>query len=180
MSVKRYDVMSYSLDADGNTGPFVKYEDYAALEARCAALAAENAGLLAAAKYFSYSETSGFEKHSTAELAMKSAADDLFGEREEALSEGWSEETGTICWGVIVQKAEEGQFEEPSEANGWIGWSEYSLSPSIETPATSAFLAEVRASGVEQLAIHMELNGYSNEAAGAREYAANLRKGVQS
>lgn len=45
MSVKRYDVMSYSLDADGNTGPFVKYEDYAALEARCAALAAENAGL---------------------------------------------------------------------------------------------------------------------------------------
>ena len=41
MSVKRYDVMSYSLDVDGNTGPFVKYEDYAALEARCAALAAE-------------------------------------------------------------------------------------------------------------------------------------------
>ncbi|MES3337948.1 hypothetical protein QDQ10_16225 [Enterobacter kobei] len=41
MSVKRYDVMSYSLDADGNSGPFVKYDDYAALEARCAALAAE-------------------------------------------------------------------------------------------------------------------------------------------
>ena len=41
MSVKRYDVMSYSLDVDGNSGPFVKYEDYAALEARCAALAAE-------------------------------------------------------------------------------------------------------------------------------------------
>ncbi|MCK6926182.1 hypothetical protein L8Q48_02855 [Enterobacter roggenkampii] len=49
-----------------------------------------------------------------------------------------------------------------------------------ETPATDAFLAEVRAQGVEQLALHMELNGYSNEAAGAREYAANLRKGVQS
>ncbi|HGG8856071.1 TPA: hypothetical protein ACJJWP_001697 [Enterobacter roggenkampii] len=50
----------------------------------------------------------------------------------------------------------------------------------VETPATDAFLAEVRAQGVEQLALHMELNGYSNEAAGAREYAANLRKGVQS
>ena len=49
-----------------------------------------------------------------------------------------------------------------------------------KTPATDAFLAEVQAQGVEQLALHMELNGYSNEAAGAREYAANLRKGVQS
>ena len=48
MSVKRYDVMSYSLDVDGNSGPFVKYDDYAALEARCAALAAENEGLKAA------------------------------------------------------------------------------------------------------------------------------------
>ena len=41
MSVKRYDVMSYSLDVDGNSGPFVKHEDYSALEARCAELAAE-------------------------------------------------------------------------------------------------------------------------------------------
>lgn len=49
-----------------------------------------------------------------------------------------------------------------------------------ETPSTDAFLAEVRAQGVEQLALHMDLNGYSNEAAGAREYAANLRKGAQS
>lgn len=39
MSVKRYNVMSYSLDVDGNSGPFVKYEDYAALEAKHAALA---------------------------------------------------------------------------------------------------------------------------------------------
>lgn len=56
--------------------------------------------------------------------------------------------------------------------------SEYIEAP--ETPATDAFLAEVRAQGVEQLALHMDLNGYSNEAAGAREYAANLRKGAQS
>lgn len=52
MSVKRYDVMSYSLDADGNSGPFVKYDDYAALEARCAALAAENANARNAVQTF--------------------------------------------------------------------------------------------------------------------------------
>ncbi|HEM8686452.1 TPA: hypothetical protein U2Q49_000812 [Citrobacter koseri] len=60
MSVKRYDVMSYSLDVDGNLGPFVKYEDYAALEARCAALAAENAGLKAiSVKLYNYGYLNG-------------------------------------------------------------------------------------------------------------------------
>ncbi|ELJ1666623.1 hypothetical protein RSX20_002582 [Salmonella enterica] len=44
--------------------------------------------------------------------------------------------------------------------------------------AADAILAEVRAQGVEQLAIHMESNGYINEAAGAREFAAQLRKGA--
>lgn len=65
----------------------------------------------------------------------------------------------------------DGAFEGPNMHQLW--WQ-------CETPNHNAFLAEVRASGVEQLAIHMEVNGYSNEAAGAREYAANLRKGVQS
>lgn len=42
MSVKRYSVGIDGVDPNGN---LVKYTDYAALEARCAALAAENAGL---------------------------------------------------------------------------------------------------------------------------------------
>ena len=45
MSVKRYSVGVDGVDPNGN---LVKYTDYAALEARCAALAAENAGLKAA------------------------------------------------------------------------------------------------------------------------------------
>ncbi|MCM6993507.1 hypothetical protein [Enterobacter roggenkampii] len=45
MSVKRYSVGIDGVDPNGN---LVKYTDYAALEARCAALAAENAGLKAA------------------------------------------------------------------------------------------------------------------------------------
>ncbi|ELY7499827.1 hypothetical protein SOJ77_004245, partial [Cronobacter sakazakii] len=97
-------------------------------------LAAENAALKAGVKYFSYSEMAGFEEHSTADLAQKSADADLAGERDEASSEGWSEETDTICWGVILQKAVENKFEKPSEENGWIGWSDYALLPNIETP----------------------------------------------
>jgi hypothetical protein len=46
-----------------------------------------------------------------------------------------------------------------------------------ETPNTNAFTAELRAQGVDSLSLHMELNGYSNEASGARAFAANLRAG---
>lgn len=50
MSVKRYaahtNIDDFKSDwHESKDGPMVKYEDYAALEARCAALAAENAGL---------------------------------------------------------------------------------------------------------------------------------------
>jgi len=153
------------------------------------ALAAENAGLKAGFKYFSYSESAGFEEHDTAELAMKSADADLAGERDEASSVGWSEETDTICWGVIVQKAVENKFEKPSEENGWIGWSDYELLPSIETPATDAFLAEVRASGAEMFAAwndkHIKPGVEHKESLtavshAARGFAELLRKGVRS
>lgn len=156
------------------------------------ALATENAGLKAGFKYFSYSEMAGFEEHGTAELAMKSADADLSGERDEASSEGWSEETDTICWGVIVQKAVENKFEKPSEENGWIGWSDYTLLPSIETPATEAFLAEVRAQGVEMMADAAEqlMDEFGDDSYKvmvtadlqrfANAFAAQLRKGVQS
>ncbi|MCW5001015.1 hypothetical protein M7963_05750 [Enterobacter roggenkampii] len=45
MNVNRYEFEDYGTNEDD--GRYVTYEDYAALEARCAALAAENAGLKA-------------------------------------------------------------------------------------------------------------------------------------
>lgn len=106
---------------------------YEELEARCAALAAENAGL-------------------------KSKAAELVHEASEVYSAYNSTITEPDGDFMDMQTLQEMQC--------------------VETPATDAFLAEVRASGVQQLAIHMELNGYSNEAAGAREYAASIRKGA--
>lgn len=46
MSVNRYEFEDYGTNEPD--GRYVTYEDYAALEARCAALAAENAGLKSA------------------------------------------------------------------------------------------------------------------------------------
>ncbi|HDR2513808.1 TPA: hypothetical protein QCI25_002593 [Enterobacter ludwigii] len=61
MSVKRF---GYGYELDGNSGPFVKYDDYAALEARCAALAAENAGLKALARgWANATDDRLFEEH---------------------------------------------------------------------------------------------------------------------
>ena len=48
MIIKRYEVNGSSSVFENENGSLVDYEDYAALEARCAALAAENAGLKAA------------------------------------------------------------------------------------------------------------------------------------
>lgn len=207
MSIIRYHV-SYGNEYidQSDDGEYVSYEDYAALEQKLAEsqrefraadatienmqlqvekLAAENAGLKDGFKYFSYSEMAGFEEHGTAELAMKSADADLAGERDEASSEGWSEEADTICWGVIVQKAVENKFEKPSEENGWIGWSDYALLPSIKTPATDAFLAEVRAQGVDVAIEHLinkfEGTGRIGVPVMALEWLAKeLRKGAQS
>lgn len=49
MSVKRFDISGEHYEVFGdNNGEYCLYEDYSALEARCAALTAENAGLKAA------------------------------------------------------------------------------------------------------------------------------------
>lgn len=48
------------------------------------------------------------------------------------------------------------------------------------TPATDAFLAEVRAQGVEMFADHLSGMNISASETSVREFAAQLRKGVQS
>ncbi|AMX04558.1 hypothetical protein A0R60_0244 [Enterobacter asburiae] len=129
MSVKRF---GYGFEIDGNTGPFVKYEDCAALEARCAALAAENAGLKAAADF--------------------ATASDM-----------WEELGGNVM---------RYQYQE---------WYADRLKSAMKTTTTDAFLAEVRAQGVEAFASVLEARGKHHEYVEiANAYAAQLRKGVQS
>ncbi|WP_259345738.1 hypothetical protein [Enterobacter roggenkampii] len=58
----------------------------------------------------------------------------------------------------------------------------YPLNMSIETPNTDAFLAEVRAQGVEMFAASLKVVGGGEHpySAVANEFADQLRKGVQS
>ena len=63
-------------------------------------------------------------------------------------------------------------------SDGTDCWPVYAK-PEIETPATDAFLAEVRAQGVEMFAKYIALYN-SNSEHHAQSFAAKLRKGVQS
>lgn len=112
MNIKRYEVNGSSSVFEDENGSLVDYSDYAALEARCAALAAENAGLKAALNKIAFT---------------------------------------------------------------------YTLSPhiyemtTIKTPATGAFLAEVRAQGVEMFADDLLCPDLDST---IREFATQLRQEV--
>ncbi|MEK8589334.1 ead/Ea22-like family protein [Escherichia coli] len=121
---------------------------FAEAEAKCAELVAENAGLKAGAMYFSYSSEFSFECHKTAEEAIAAAEAAIDDYRGDAC-DGWSEEVESICWGVIIQQATKVGERKKRKCDRVSPWIErvcdYELRPNVETPATDAFLAEVRA-----------------------------------
>lgn len=223
MSVKRYDMKRneesgfYGMPECEN-GFYVKHEDYAALEQQLAEshralraettahentqmllgkMAAENAGLKGGASYFSYGSEHNFEWHKTAEEAVEAAEAAIDDYRGDAC-DGWSEEVDSICWGIIMQsstKVGERPRNEDDRCDPAIDTiCDYALLPNIETSATDAFLAEVRAQGVEMFAnaqnkiaddeavkgnVDLSLR-YRGMSLAADNFAANLRKGVQS
>ncbi|EFL9899717.1 hypothetical protein EK85_002114 [Escherichia coli] len=158
------------------------------------ALAAENAGLKAGHSYFSYGSEHNFEWHKTAEEAIESAEAAIDDYRGDAC-DGWSEEVDSICWGIIMQSSTK-VGERPRNEDDCCDPAidticDYALLPNIETPATDAFLAEVRAQGVEMYADNLdngaddaERGGFDDavkflrsEASGVRLFADQLRKG---
>ncbi|EEW1948388.1 hypothetical protein RML78_000877 [Escherichia coli] len=165
------------------------------LDAKCAALAAESAVMKAGHSYFSYGSEHNFEWHKTAEEAIESAEAAIDDYRGDAC-DGWSEEVDSICWGIIMQSSTK-VGERPRNEDDCCDPAidticDYALLPNIETPATDAFLAEVRAQGVEMMAKNHQsivnaLKGYSLFSDGeylhaaivsaAVYFAAELRKG---
>lgn len=130
----------------------------AELEARCAALAAENAGLKAALR----------------PLGIPSEWTDAFGDT------------------AVIEHDSTGDNQGHSVSWSWVGNQEeviksvlLAVDKGIETPATDAFLAEVRAQGVDVAIEHLinkfEGTGHIGVPVMALEWLAKeLRKGVQS
>ncbi|MFW6832234.1 hypothetical protein [Enterobacter hormaechei] len=139
MNVKRYEWVACDEHAchcdvvESAEGDMVDYEDYAALEARCAALAAENALL-------KKSEPAPFSK------LMMEALD---------VYQAGADEVPELAMLSAYKKLRDG----------------------LKTPATDAFLAEMRAQGVEMFADNLLCQDLDDT---IREFADELRKGVQS
>lgn len=150
---------------------------------RANALAAENAGMKAGHSYFSYGSEHNFEWHKTAEEAIESAEAAIDDYRGDAC-DGWSEEVDSICWGIIMQSSTK-VGERPRNEDDCCDPAidticDYALLPNIDTTATDAFLAEVRAQGVEMAMEHMQSSGsltFGDCYISLNEFAAELRKG---
>ncbi|ENF7816940.1 hypothetical protein ABR157_002720 [Enterobacter soli] len=154
---------------------------------QCDALAAENAGLKSGIGFFSYDSSGCYEEHDTAEKAVAYAEDSISEYRDNA-PDGWSDEVGSVVWGVIMQRATMTGLRPVTECDNVAPdieeWCDYTLLPGIETPATDAFLAEVRAQGadecVRQLVISDADDDFSDAPNVCAMVAHQLRKGVQS
>lgn len=111
-------------------------------------MAAENAGLKAGIGFFSYDSSCSYEEHDTADKAAAYAEDSISEYRDNA-PDGWSDEVGSVVWGVILQRATMTGLrpvtEDDNVAPDIEEWCDYTLLPGLETPATDAYLAEVRA-----------------------------------
>lgn len=158
--VTKYDFFDGECHAQKGHGDYVKDEDYEALKAerdaqqkRADALAVENAALKAGPQgFFAYSSECAYEEFDTAEKAMAWAEDEIADFRGNAC-DGWSDEVGSVVWGVVMQRATMVDLHDATEEDGCDPaikqCCDYALLPAIETPATSAALAEVRALAVE-------------------------------
>lgn len=161
MSVKRYGLTFSGALVVSQNGGMVDYEDYAALEAKCSALAAENAGLRAALR----------------PSDIPSELTDAFGDT------------------AVIEHDAAGDNQGHSVSWSWVGNQEeviksvlLAVDKGIETPATDAFLTEVRAqeskrvyesildnaavTDMESLVDWLEQNANDSVA-----FAAQLRKG---
>ncbi|EOW6100943.1 hypothetical protein ACOZFE_002205 [Escherichia coli] len=118
------------------------------VETTFAALAAENAGLKAGVIYFAYSPDYGFDYFKDKQSAIDTAQDEIDAYRDDADGEdGWSDDVQRVSWGVVVQQAQgfDAQGLHTSDSRHTYQTCNYRLVDAVETPATSAFLAEVRA-----------------------------------
>jgi hypothetical protein len=172
MNVKRYEWVACDEHAchcdvvESAEGDMVDYEDYAAFEARCAALAAENAGLNAFVD-------------ALLSIAWQGGSADGADIEELALKHG------LIRQEVYSQDDHENLVYDPG--NFEDGDPVYFR---VETPDTESFLAEVRASAFDEACLKISnaiINCYQDEMVGldaaatiCGDLASELRKGVQS
>ncbi|CAH3844938.1 TPA: hypothetical protein MCR07_003985 [Klebsiella pneumoniae] len=117
-------------------------------------LATENVALKGGPQgFFAYGSECGYEEFDTAEEATEFAEAEIADFRDQAC-DGWSDEVGSVVWGIVMQRASMTGLRPVTEDDNVPShieeWCDYTLLPAVETPATDAYLAGIKADGVEE------------------------------
>jgi len=189
MSVQRYDDVGYGVFDIGPDpeGAWVKYEDYAALEAKCEALRVQSELSVAAERAWEISMM-----YACGEDGPKSVADKLYemkakcaalaAEREIANADNAYLRDQIMCWARECDRITYTHTNKVTDAHQ----SEAEQDLANTFPASSAFLAEVRASAVDEVCLKISnaiVNCYQDEQIGldaaatiCGDFAAQLRQ----
>lgn len=118
-----------------------------ASEQQLAAVVAENAGLKCEMTYFAFAPEYGFDYFANKQDAIDTAQAEIDAYRDDAF-DGWDEDVRRVSWGVVIQQADGFDAEgfHISDRRHTYQTCDYQLVDMVETPATDAYLAEVRAS----------------------------------
>lgn len=141
-------------------------------------LAAENVALKAGVTYFAYSPEYGFDYFKDKQSAIDTAQAEIDAYREDA-DDGWSEDVQRVSWGIVIQQAQgfDAQGLHTSDSQHTYQTCNYRLVDSVETPATDACLAGIKADGVEEWVSSRggRWNGTTEE---ALKFAKQMREGA--
>lgn len=174
--------MQRDTEADRNfpSANFAYAVQVAVLELRgtravASALAAENAALKDGVTYFAYSPEYGFDYFANKQAAIDTAQEEIDAYREDA-DDGWSEDVQRVSWGIVMQQAQgfDAQGIHTSDNQHTYQTCDYRLVDAVQTPATDAFLAEVRAQGVEMAAESDQFSMWVQQ--GLRSFAIGIRQ----
>ena len=168
----------------------IKEEKYLKVAKLCVQLAAENVALKGGPQgFFAYGSECGYEEFDTAEEATEFAEAEIADFRDQAC-DGWSDEVGSVVWGIVMQRASMTGLRPVTEDDNVPShieeWCDYTLLPAVETPATDHIEAGIKADGVEEFAAKLRIPGDDQffdalakwVAIAADDFAKQLREGA--
>nr|WP_309224025.1 hypothetical protein [Klebsiella variicola] len=105
--------------------------------------------LKAGVTYFAYSPEYGFDYFKDKQSAIDTALAEIDAYREDA-DDGWSEDVQRVSWGIVIQQAQgfDAQGLHTSDSRHTYQTCNYRLVDSVETPATDAYLAGIKADAI--------------------------------
>lgn len=193
MNIETVNELIASLESAGELS--IREQKFLKLAKAFKHLAAENVVLKGGPQgFFAYGSECGYEEFDTAEEATEFAEAEIADFRDQAC-DGWSDEVGSVVWGIVMQRASMTGLRPVTENDNVPShieeWCDYTLLPAVETPATDAYLAGIKADGVEEfvrrLQQHVDEGDFVDDEVAVivgaigcgKEFCEQLREGVK-